>query len=91
MASTEASSAAGSTADDGECRYCAGARYVRLRVPQDDPRFGQAVPCRCASDESERVRTERLQRYSNIGPLARLTFRDLLSLGRSANHRDQQR
>ena len=60
-------------------------------MPQDDPRFGQAVPCRCAQDESERVRTDRLQRYSNIGPLSRLTFRDLLTLGRSANHRDQQR
>jgi DNA replication protein DnaC len=63
---------------------------VRLRVPADDPRFGQAVPCKCARDESSRARGERLQRYSNIGPLARLTFRDLVLRGRSPDPRDQE-
>lgn len=33
------------------------------------------VPCRCATQKAETKRTERLQKYSNLGALTRLTFR----------------
>jgi DNA replication protein DnaC len=77
-------------ADERVCDLCAGARYVRVRVSKEDPRFGQVVPCRCARDENEGARTERLQRYSNIGALGRLTFRELILRGRSPHPRDQE-
>ncbi len=49
-----------------------------------------AMPCRCASVEAEDHRHDRLLRYSNIGPLARLTFREIIDRGRSQNARDQE-
>jgi DNA replication protein DnaC len=41
--------------------------------------------------ESNEVRRTRLQRYSNLGPLTRLTFDNLIRRGRSADPRDQRR
>lgn len=61
-----------------------------MPVPIGHPDFGQITPCRCAADETQAHRTERLAAYSNIGPLARLTFRDLIVRGRSPNVRDQE-
>jgi DNA replication protein DnaC len=63
---------------------------VRLKVPLDHADFGQAVPCRCAQAGSPSERAYRLLRYSNIGPLSRLTFRNLIARGRSAGARDQE-
>jgi DNA replication protein DnaC len=63
---------------------------VRLDVPVDHPDFGRAVPCRCSTEESEGARSERLMRYANIGPLSRLTFRNLIARGRSPNARAQE-
>ncbi|MEX2246703.1 MAG: ATP-binding protein [Dehalococcoidia bacterium] len=89
--STGASSATGSGAEDeGVCPLCRGARFVRLRVEREHPDFGRAVPCRCASEESEAQRGERLHRYAQIGALERLTFRNLIARGRSAHPRDQE-
>jgi DNA replication protein DnaC len=59
-------------------------------VPIDHPDFGQAVPCRCVVEEQAAERGERLLRYSNIGPLSRLTFRNLIARGRSPAARDQE-
>jgi DNA replication protein DnaC len=89
-ASTAVSSASDSTADAEVCPYCRGARFVRLKVAADHPDFGNAVPCRCAQQESPADRSDRLQRYSNIGALSRLTFRNLLARGRSAAAREQE-
>ncbi len=63
---------------------------MRPRVPRDHPDFGQAVPCRCAAREDADHRGDRLLAYSNIGPLARLTFGALMTRGRSPNPRDQE-
>lgn len=41
--------------------------------------------------ETEDRRLERLQRYSNLGPLTRLTFANLMRRGRSPAARDQER
>jgi DNA replication protein DnaC len=76
---------------DGACPRCRGARFVRASVPLDHPDFGQAVPCVCTRQESADQREERLLRYANIGPLARLTFANLIAVGRSPDLAEQQR
>jgi DNA replication protein DnaC len=48
------------------------------------------VACDCAVSESEDARLDRLQKYSSLGPLTRLTFDNLIEHGRSANPRDRQ-
>jgi len=63
---------------------------VRVNVPLDHPDFGQAVPCPCVRQDSAEDRAERLRRYSNIGPLSRLTFANLIARGRSPTARDQE-
>jgi len=64
---------------------------VRRNVPLGHPDFGKAFPCDCVIHEREEERLTRLQRYSNLGPLTRLTFANLSSRGRSSNPRDQER
>ena len=59
-------------------------------MPLDDPDFGKAVACDCSLSESPESRIERLQKYSSLGPLTRLTFSNLLEQGRSTNPRDRQ-
>jgi len=54
------------------------------------PDFGKALPCRCVVEESEEQRSARLRRYSNLGPLTRLTFDNLIEEGRSSNPHDQE-
>ncbi len=80
-------------AADGDdiCPLCHGTRFVRRDLPIDHPEFGNAVPCRCVQNENSHERQSRLQRYSNLGPLTRLTFENLIRRGRSADPRDQQR
>jgi DNA replication protein DnaC len=62
---------------------------VRRDLPLTHPEFGRAMPCRCVELESRESRLSRLQRYSNLGPLTRLTFANLIRRGRSADPRDQ--
>jgi len=45
------------------------------------------VPCRCVELESREGRLSRLQRYSNLGPLTRLTFESLNRMGLSTSPR----
>lgn len=63
---------------------------MRRNVPADHPDFGVPVACKCARDESEAKRGDRLAAYAQIGPLSRLTFRNLIERGRSAHPRDQE-
>lgn len=58
-------------------------------MPEDDPAFGKAVECVCVQRELSKDRTARLLRYSNLGPLARLTFETLSPLGRSPSPGNQ--
>jgi DNA replication protein DnaC len=38
------------------------------------PDFGQAFPCRCQQSSDVSTRTAALRRYSNLGPLSRISF-----------------
>src|SRR5450759_4779451 len=75
----------------GVCPLCDGAGFVRRALPVDHPEFGKAFPCDCVLREREDQRFARLQRYSNLGPLTRLTFGNLSVRGRSSNPRGQER
>ena len=65
------------------CPLCDGARFVRVTSDPNDPRFGRAVPCECATREDPAERRARLVRYSRLGALTRLTFNTLVKRGRT--------
>ncbi|MDP2953182.1 MAG: ATP-binding protein, partial [Chloroflexota bacterium] len=60
-------------------------------VPVGHPDFGKSFPCRCVKEKMQKGRPDRLQRYSNLGPLTRLTFESLLVQGRSGDPENQAR
>ena len=72
------------------CPICKGARFVHPLLPSGKPDFSQVVPCRCTQKELDEERQARLQRYSNLGSLTRLTFDNLLPQGRSENPANQE-
>ena len=57
-----------------ECPICKGRGWVSRRVPFTHPDFGEVFPCRCQEEEAQDRRSFRLHRYSNLGPLSRITF-----------------
>jgi DNA replication protein len=77
-------------AEDQACPRCDGAGFVRKAVQLGHPDFGRAFPCDCTRDEQEDVKRARLLRYSNLGPLSRLTFENLSPRGRSPNSQHQE-
>ncbi len=60
-------------------------------MPLGHPEFGRATPCECASREEAAERTARLERYSNLGQLRRMTFAGVLPQGRSPDPEHQRR
>ncbi|MFQ5879419.1 MAG: ATP-binding protein, partial [Dehalococcoidia bacterium] len=63
--------------EEEACPLCHGAGFLRHNVPLGHADFGRAFPCRCVQEEGEQERLARLQRYSNLGPLTRVTFQGL--------------
>ena len=59
-------------------------------LPSGKPDYRQVVPCRCTQQEVDEGRQARLQGYSNLGSLTRLTFDNLLLQGRSENPANQE-
>ncbi len=49
------------------------------------------MPCECKRRELERGQIARLRRYSNLGPLVRLTFDNLIPQGRRGDPKNQER
>ncbi|MDP2920296.1 MAG: ATP-binding protein [Dehalococcoidia bacterium] len=66
-----------------ECPLCKGARFVHPLLPEGKPDYSRMVPCRCAKLETETKRLSRLQKYSNLGALTRMTFSNLIPEGRN--------
>ncbi|MBI4233110.1 MAG: ATP-binding protein [Chloroflexi bacterium] len=73
-----------------DCPVCGGIGYVQDRVPYGHPDFGKIRPCQCQKNEAEEDRLARLRRYSNLGPLTRLTFEALNPLGRTQDTASQR-
>lgn len=61
---------------------CDDARWLRVGAPLGSPDFGKVAPCECMERAWRARRDERLKRYSNLGPLIRLTFEGLRRDGR---------
>ena len=77
--------------EEKECPLCKGRGWLRFDVPFGHPDFGRLMPCECTKKEFEGERLTRLERYSNLGPLTRLTFDNLLQRGRSSDPQNQER
>ena len=75
----------------GTCPLCGGVGFRYPTLPENDPDFGKAVPCACTRQEVNQQRTERLQRYSNLGALVDVTFDSTSPLGRSGARANQER
>ena len=86
---SDAESEAASLTSD--CPVCNGVGFVYTNVPVGHPDFGKAVPCRCIREQAEKEHQARLERYSNLGALARLTFDNLMPQGRSGDTKAQER
>jgi DNA replication protein DnaC len=77
-------------AESEECPICHGRGWVILDVPLGHPDFGKAFPCQCTLRKFEQEKYSRLERYSGLGPLTRLTFDNLRPQGRSDKPENQQ-
>ena len=76
--------------DEPACSLCRGAKFLHPLLPNGKPDYSKVVPCRCARQEQEGKLQSRLQKYSNLGPLTRLTFDSILPEGRSKDTTDGQ-
>ncbi|MCH7713442.1 MAG: ATP-binding protein [Chloroflexi bacterium] len=56
------------------CPQCKGFGWITKRVPLGHPDFGEAFPCECQATAEPAARVASLRRYSNLGPLSRMTF-----------------
>ena len=65
------------------CPFCKGARFVHPLLSGGKPDYSRIVPCRCAAQESENKRVERLQKYSNLGYLVKMTFANFSPEGKN--------
>jgi DNA replication protein DnaC len=74
-----------------DCHVCKGAGFVHPRLPSGELDYSRVVPCQCAKSEQDSERRARLQRYSNLGPLTRFTFENLIQEGRIGNPQSQER
>ena len=83
--------ASNEAARDPICSICRGVEWVTYDVPFGHPNFGKAAPCSCVKVEWEARIPERLEQYSNLGPLARLTFDKLIPQGRRPDEESQKR
>ena len=70
---------------------CKGRGWLSFDVPFGHPDFGKLVPCQCTIRKFEQEHPARLERYSNLGPLTRLTFDNLMPRGRSSDPQNQER
>lgn len=75
---------------DTACDICGDLKWVIPDVPVGDPSYAKAVPCNCTKIHSDPSKLLQLQRYSNLGPLTRVTFDTLGSNGPSKAGSDQE-
>ncbi len=89
--SEEASSAVEPGEETPVCPRCKGAKFVHPRLGNGQPDYNRLVPCRCSRQSLEDTRVERMQSYSNLGALSRLTFDKLVPEGKSHDQANQER
>ena len=74
FAAANGASGNGEARPEDYCQICEGRKWLSVDVPVGHPDFGKAVACQCQINVSESERETRLRRYSNLGPLSRMTF-----------------
>ncbi|MCX6012226.1 MAG: ATP-binding protein [Chloroflexi bacterium] len=74
---------------DDKCPVCKGMGWITPDVPYGHTDFGKAVACKCARKDLDTNLLNRLERYSNLGPLTNHTFSSLIETGRSSDPRNQ--
>ncbi len=77
--------------DDDACPLCKGRGWLRFDVPYGHADFGRLEPCSCTEKEFEQGHLGRLERFSNLGPLTKLTFENLRPQGRTGDSANQDR
>ena len=73
------------------CPICGGVGVVHPLLPSGKPDFGRVTACRCIRKQAEKEHQSCLERYSNLGALARLTFDNLIPQGRSGDIKSRER
>ena len=56
------------------CPVCDGRLWLAVDAPVGHADFGKVEPCQCQAEIDLSEQATRLRRYSNLGPLSRLTF-----------------
>ena len=56
------------------CDKCQDAKFVRVNLPVDHSEFGKAIPCDCASNESDEQAVAKLQAFSRINAFEDISF-----------------
>lgn len=72
------------------CPICNGARFLHPLLPTGKPDYSRIIPCRCVQQDQEEKRQSLLQKFSNLGPLTRLTFESILPEGRTEDANNRQ-
>ena len=60
--------------EEDACPICEGRLWLAVDAPVGHPDFGKVESCQCQAEIDLGERATRLRRYSNLGPLANLTF-----------------
>jgi DNA replication protein DnaC len=64
-------------AQDTDCAFCQGARWIKQAVPFGHPHFGVLFPCRCLEAERAARAAAELDEMSNLDALRHKTFATL--------------
>ncbi|MDP6100484.1 MAG: ATP-binding protein [Dehalococcoidia bacterium] len=67
------------------CPVCRGAGFIHPTLASGQPDFSRLEPCACLQRDRPQDRLARLELYSNLGPLTRLTFENLNPGGRQGD------
>ncbi|MFH1662835.1 MAG: ATP-binding protein [Chloroflexota bacterium] len=76
---------------ESTCPICHGARFVHPPLPSGKPDFSRVVACNCILSDRDEDRQVKLEQYSNLGALKRLTFDNFIPLGMSGLQSIQQK
>jgi DNA replication protein DnaC len=67
---------------DSTCPICKGAGFIHPSSASGQPDFSRVVPCRCSRQVLKKEKLSQLQQFSNLGALSRLSFDNLIPIGR---------
>ncbi len=76
--------------EEAPCPICKGRLWLRVDVPVGHASYGEMKPCPCQVEVAVSERDSRLRRYSNLGPLSRLTFATLNPRGRTSDEESRR-